>query len=142
MDSDVLPPRINKKGKVLWKLPDKLTHSRQLDVHAAGGEDAFLTLPRTHRGMSVMARRAAFSSLVARFLTRPHAQRAHSPHRGALASLSSYSSSSLSNVRIKLHGLSNGRMGGHPGGGAGECRRMASAHARRKDRLIRQMHLY
>mmetsp|Transcript_44545 Transcript_44545/g.53904 ORF Transcript_44545/g.53904 Transcript_44545/m.53904 type:complete len:347 (+) Transcript_44545:456-1496(+) len=121
-----------------FKTTKRLKSSRLLLVQRDGGAVVALIFSTTHLGMSVLPNKRAFSSLFARFLIKPHAQRTPS-----LFPLPDFGTDgvfvrSFSRTRIKEFGLSRGATGSAPSA-TGECWRMVVILASRKDKFIKQM---
>ena len=112
--------------------------SRELDVQRLGEVVVFRRLSTTHLGMSVFPRSLAFSSLLAKFLMSPHAQRTPSdfpdPDFGTVGELVK----SFSRTRRRELELERGAIAGSPSA-TGECCKMVVILASKKDRFMRQM---
>jgi len=111
--------------------------SRELDVQRDGGAVAARIFSTTHLGISVCPIKAAFSSLFARFLMRPHAHRTPSDlpllALGAAGELvRSFSSTRRSELLFSRGAISLPS-------GLGECCKIVVMLASKKERFIRQM---
>mmetsp|Transcript_26225 Transcript_26225/g.30938 ORF Transcript_26225/g.30938 Transcript_26225/m.30938 type:complete len:274 (-) Transcript_26225:263-1084(-) len=112
--------------------------SRLLEVHLEGGVMLlFLRLSTTHLQMSVLPNRIAFSSLLARFLMRPHAHRTPSDLPDPDLETVGQFANNFSNTRMSESGLESGGM--TLPSEEGECLRIDVILASRKLKFIRQI---
>mmetsp|Transcript_29590 Transcript_29590/g.41954 ORF Transcript_29590/g.41954 Transcript_29590/m.41954 type:complete len:244 (-) Transcript_29590:105-836(-) len=120
------------------RMTNREKSSRELEVQRDGGAVVARMFSTTHFGISVCPMRVAFSSLLARFLIKPQAQRTPSdfpdPDLGADGELVN----SFSRTRKRDEGFSRGVSSFWPSS-TGECCKMVVMLASRKERFMRQM---
>mmetsp|Transcript_54305 Transcript_54305/g.131772 ORF Transcript_54305/g.131772 Transcript_54305/m.131772 type:complete len:234 (-) Transcript_54305:639-1340(-) len=111
--------------------------SSEFDVQRDGGAVAARMFSTTHRGISVCPIKAAFSSLLAKFLMRPQAHR--TPSDLPLLALGGEGElvRSFSKTRRSEWEFSRGEIS--LPSGVGECCRMVVMLASKKERFMRQM---
>mmetsp|Transcript_52633 Transcript_52633/g.79875 ORF Transcript_52633/g.79875 Transcript_52633/m.79875 type:complete len:205 (-) Transcript_52633:321-935(-) len=111
--------------------------SKLFEVQRDGGAVAARIFSTTHLGISVWPIRAAFSSLLARFLIKPHAQRTPSDFPELVLGAAGELVRSFSRTRRRDSGFSRGAIS-FPSG-LGECCKIEVMLASRKERFIKQM---
>mmetsp|Transcript_7433 Transcript_7433/g.13536 ORF Transcript_7433/g.13536 Transcript_7433/m.13536 type:complete len:243 (+) Transcript_7433:894-1622(+) len=121
-----------------FRMTNREKSSSELEVHRLGGAVVFRMFPTTHLGMSVLPKSEAFSSDLARFLMRPHAQRTPSDFPEPDLGTAGAFLSSFSRMRMRDSELWRGGMGSDPSG-TGECCSIVVMLASRKDRFMRQI---